>query len=95
MFFVLGAMGAFSAFYLLGMYPVPATRQYLLSSPFFSSVSFFNPVFNSTTTIKANGFEGNAANGTGGKVFVEVCVVFFLSFYQNDLIFYAAAERDR
>jgi len=70
-----GAMGAFSAFYLLGMYPVPATRQYLLSSPFFSSVSFFNPVFNSTTTIKANGFEGNPANGTGGKVFVESVTV--------------------
>ena len=46
-------MGSFAAFVLLGMYPVPATEQYLLVSPYFPQVSFYNPAFNSTTTIKA------------------------------------------
>ena len=64
-------MGSYVAFYLAGLYPVPATRQYLLSSPYFPSISFFNPVFNTTTTIKANNFIGNPANGTGGQVFVD------------------------
>ncbi|KAG7094587.1 hypothetical protein E1B28_005412 [Marasmius oreades] len=66
-----GAMGSYAAFYLAGLYPLPATRQFLLSSPYFPSISFFNPVFNSTTTIKSIGFEGNPEDGTGGKVFVK------------------------
>jgi hypothetical protein len=65
-------MASYAFFYLAGMYPVPATRQYLLSSPFFPSISFTNPVFNTTTTIRANNFVGNPANGTGGTVFVKV-----------------------
>ncbi|TBU57549.1 glycoside hydrolase family 92 protein [Dichomitus squalens] len=66
-----GAMGSYVVSYLAGLYPVPATRQYLLSSPYFPSISFFNPVFNTTTTIKATNFVGNPANGTGGTVFVQ------------------------
>jgi hypothetical protein len=65
-------MGSYAAFYLAGMYPLPATAQILLSSPYFPEISFFNPVFNKTTTIVANGFKGNPANGTGGSVFVKV-----------------------
>ncbi|EJD01967.1 glycoside hydrolase family 92 protein [Fomitiporia mediterranea MF3/22] len=66
-----GAMASYVFFYLAGLYPIPATRQYLLSSPYFPQVSFFNPLFNSTTTIIANGFRGNPSDGTGGNVFVE------------------------
>ncbi|OBZ76244.1 hypothetical protein A0H81_02953 [Grifola frondosa] len=51
--------------------PLPATRQFLLSSPYFPQISFTNPVLGTTTTIKVNGFNGNPANGTGGHVFVE------------------------
>lgn len=65
-------MGSYAAFYLLGLYPLPATRQLLLSSPYFSTVSFYNPVFKTTTTIKANGFSGNPSDGNGGNVFVKV-----------------------
>ena len=64
-------MASYAAFYLAGLYPVPATRQYLLSSPYFPSISFFNPLFNTTTTIVATNFVGNPANGTGGTVFVQ------------------------
>ncbi|GBE89827.1 hypothetical protein SCP_1701520 [Sparassis crispa] len=66
-----GAMASYVTFFLAGLYPVPATRQYLLSSPWFPQISFYNPAFNTTTTIKANGFSGNPANGTGGQVFVQ------------------------
>jgi len=62
-----GAMGSYAFFYLAGMYPVPATRQYLLSSPFFPSISFTNPVFNTVTTIRATNFDGN----DGDNVFVK------------------------
>jgi putative alpha-1,2-mannosidase len=65
-------MASWAAFYLLGMYPVPSTTEYLLASPWFPEVSFYIPALNKTTTIKANGFEGNPASGTGGKVFVSV-----------------------
>ncbi|KII83240.1 glycoside hydrolase family 92 protein [Plicaturopsis crispa FD-325 SS-3] len=65
-----GAMGSYAAFYLAGMYPVPGTRQFLLSSPYFPSISFYNPVLNTTTNITAVNFKGNPKNGTGGTVFV-------------------------
>uniref|UniRef100_A0A0W0FVN3 Glycoside hydrolase family 92 protein n=1 Tax=Moniliophthora roreri TaxID=221103 RepID=A0A0W0FVN3_MONRR len=66
-----GAMGSYVAFYLVGLYPLPGTTQFLLSSPYFKEVSFFIPVLNKTTIIKANGFVGNPEDGTGGTVFVK------------------------
>ena len=66
-------MGSYAFFYLAGLYPVPSTRQLLLSSPFFPSISFTNPVLDTTTTIIAHNFTGNPADGTGGNVFVKVC----------------------
>ncbi|KAL1948226.1 hypothetical protein VTO73DRAFT_12301 [Trametes versicolor] len=66
-----GAMASYVAFFLAGLYPVPATKQYLLSSPFFPQISFFNPAFNSTTTIITKNFVGNPGDGTGGTVFVQ------------------------
>lgn len=65
-------MGSYVAFYLAGLYPLPATRQFLLSSPYFPQISFRNPVLNTTTTIRANGFKGNPKDGNGGTVFVQV-----------------------
>lgn len=67
-----GAMGSYVAFYLAGLYPLPATKQFLLSSPYFPEISFHNPVLNTTTTIVAEGFKGNPVDGTGGHVFVKV-----------------------
>ncbi|KAI0085290.1 family 92 glycosyl hydrolase, partial [Irpex rosettiformis] len=64
-----GAMGSYVAFYLAGLYPVPGTRQLLLSSPFFPEISFFNPIFDKTTTIRSKNFKGNPADGTAGNVF--------------------------
>ncbi|KAK7690246.1 hypothetical protein QCA50_006901 [Cerrena zonata] len=66
-----GAMGSYVAFYLAGLYPLPATRQVLLSSPFFPEITFFNPVLGKKTTIRAKNFKGNPTTGTGGTVFVK------------------------
>ncbi|KAG6810816.1 hypothetical protein H0H92_010206 [Tricholoma furcatifolium] len=67
----LSAMASYVAFYLAGMYPLPATQQFLLSSPYFPQISFFNPTLNTTTKIVSKNFIGNPENGTGGQVFVE------------------------
>ncbi|KAJ4489178.1 glycoside hydrolase family 92 protein [Lentinula lateritia] len=69
-----GAMGSYAVFLLAGLYPVPATTQYLLSSPFFPSISFSNPLFNTTTTIKANNWAGNPADGVGTVYIANVVI---------------------
>ncbi|KAH8104834.1 glycoside hydrolase family 92 protein [Cristinia sonorae] len=66
-----GAMGSYVAFYLAGLYPLPATSQILLGSPYFPEISFKNPVLGTTTTIRSKNFKGNPTNGTGGNVFVK------------------------
>ncbi|KAF7289771.1 Glycoside hydrolase family 92 protein [Mycena indigotica] len=66
-----GAMASYVFFYLAGMYPLPATKQILLSSPYFPSISFTNPLLKKTTTIKVTNFVGNPSDGTGGTVFVK------------------------
>ncbi|KAJ7597790.1 glycoside hydrolase family 92 protein [Mycena floridula] len=70
-----GAMGSYAFFYLAGLYPLPATRQFLLSSPYFPSISFTNPLLKTTTTIKANNFTGNPADGKSGNVFIKSVTV--------------------
>ncbi|KAH0583232.1 hypothetical protein H2248_011113 [Termitomyces sp. 'cryptogamus'] len=70
-----GAMGSYAAFYLSGLYPLPATQQFLLSSPYFQQISFFNPVLNTTTKIVAENFNGNPPDGTGGRVFIQSVAV--------------------
>lgn len=78
-----GAMGSYVAFYLAGLYPLPGTRQLLLSSPYFPSISFFNPVFNTTTTIKSKNFNGNPPDGTGGRVFIQNVTVDGVAYKSN------------
>ena len=53
-------------FHMLGLYPLPATREFLISSPFFRTVRIRNPLFGTTTTIRTHGFEGM------GNVYVKV-----------------------
>jgi hypothetical protein len=65
-------MGSYAFFYLAGLYPLPATKQFLLSSPYFPQISIYNPLFKKTTTIKSINFTGNPEDGTGGNVFVKV-----------------------
>lgn len=64
-------MASYVVMHMLGLYPVPGTRQFLLSSPFFPKVSIYNPLFKKTTTISTTGFQGNPAPGATGNVFVK------------------------
>lgn len=66
-------MGSYALSYMLGLYPLPGTKQYLLSSPYFRKISITNPVLKKTTTFIANNFTGNPGDGIGGNVFVKVC----------------------
>ena len=53
-------MGSFVVFHMSGLYPVPATKHFLLSSPFFPSVSFYNPLLKTKTTIRTKNFSPEA-----------------------------------
>ena len=56
-----GAMGAFTFFSLLGLFPNPGQNVYLINPPFFESVSITNPITNKTATIKnVQGFDAPA-----------------------------------
>ncbi|KAH8836162.1 glycosyl hydrolase family 92-domain-containing protein [Flagelloscypha sp. PMI_526] len=66
-----GAMGSYAFSYLAGLYPLPGTKQFLLTAPYFPSISFTNPLFNTTTTIKATNFAGNPGKGEVGSVFIK------------------------
>ncbi|KAG8753286.1 hypothetical protein FRC12_011598 [Ceratobasidium sp. 428] len=66
-----GAMASFAAFYLVGLYPLPATRQVLVSSPWFPTVNITNSVTGATTTINAVGFKGNPSGSQTGNIFVQ------------------------
>ncbi|KAL1752089.1 glycosyl hydrolase family 92-domain-containing protein [Schizophyllum commune] len=48
-----GAMGSYVVFYMLGLYPLPATKQVLLSSPYFPKVTIYSPLYGTNTTIRS------------------------------------------
>ncbi|PWY69506.1 glycosyl hydrolase [Aspergillus heteromorphus CBS 117.55] len=52
-----GAMGAFSVFAMLGLFPNPGQNVYLITPPFFPQVSVTNPVTNCTATVRNVGFD--------------------------------------
>jgi hypothetical protein len=65
-------MGSFVAFQLIGLYPLPATRQFLIYTPHFSRVTLTNPYFKTTTIIRTFGY-GNAKNfGVGEGLYIKV-----------------------
>jgi len=69
-----GAMGALLIFHLLGLYPVPSSKQLLLGSPFFSSYTIRNPLFGTSTTVKVNGFDKAtlvASPPAGSRLYVQ------------------------
>ncbi|TFK50461.1 hypothetical protein OE88DRAFT_1701200 [Heliocybe sulcata] len=52
-----GAMAALLTFHLLGLYPVPASRQLLIGSPFVSSFNLTNNAFDTVTTFIVENFD--------------------------------------
>lgn len=62
-------MAALLTFHLLGLYPVPASRQLLIGSPFVSGYTLSNNYFNTETKFTVVNFDNatlvsNPANGT-------------------------------
>lgn len=52
-----GTMGAFLAFTMMGLNPVPGQDVYLITPPFFESVNITSPVSGKVATIRNEGFD--------------------------------------
>ncbi|CAK5262259.1 unnamed protein product [Mycena citricolor] len=52
-----GAMAALLVFHLLGLYPVPASKQLLIGSPLLSAYTLRNDFFGTSTSFKVTGFD--------------------------------------
>ncbi|KAF9562100.1 hypothetical protein CPC08DRAFT_688216 [Agrocybe pediades] len=73
-----GAMAALLTFHLLGLYPVPASKQLLISSPFVSSYTIHNALFGTETNVTVQGFDKATLTKTppaGSSVHVQKVVV--------------------
>lgn len=57
-----GAMGSFLAFSMMGLFPNPGQSVYLITPPFFPSVSVTHPTTGRTATIRAEGFDASYNN---------------------------------
>ena len=59
-----GAIAALLTFHILGLYPVPSTRQFLLNSPMVSSFKLRNDLFGTTTKFTVSGFDPTSLAAT-------------------------------
>ncbi|PFH48572.1 glycoside hydrolase family 92 protein [Amanita thiersii Skay4041] len=59
-----GAMAALLVFHLLGLYPVPASNQLLIGSPFVSSYTLHNDLRNVSTEFTVKGFDPSTLTST-------------------------------
>ncbi|OCL03343.1 glycoside hydrolase family 92 protein [Glonium stellatum] len=57
-----GAMGSFTAFVMMGLFPNPGQNVYFIISPFFEAVSVTHPETNKTATIKNLNFDNTYKN---------------------------------
>ncbi|KAL5336046.1 glycosyl hydrolase family 92-domain-containing protein [Aspergillus crustosus] len=62
-----GAMGAFTFFSMLGLFPNPGQNVYLITPPFFEEVSIESPVTGKVATVRVRNFDPGYRNG----VFVQ------------------------
>ncbi|KAL4743561.1 glycosyl hydrolase family 92-domain-containing protein [Aspergillus similis] len=52
-----GAMGAFTVFAMMGLFPNPGQNVYLITPPFFEKVAVTNPATNKTASIRIRNFD--------------------------------------
>jgi putative alpha-1,2-mannosidase len=57
-----GAMGSFVAFSMMGLFPNPGQNVYLITPPYFESVSITSPLTGKTATIKNINFDPTYTN---------------------------------
>ena len=66
-------MGALLAFHILGLYPVPASKQLLLNSPLVSSFTLHNDLLGTSTRFTVSGFDTSSVSSNppnGSRVFI-------------------------
>ncbi|KAF7369100.1 Glycoside hydrolase family 92 protein [Mycena venus] len=69
-----GAMASLLTFHILGLYPVAASKQLLIGSPFLSAYTLRNDFLGTSTTFTVNGFDKTGLSATppaGARVFVK------------------------
>ncbi|OOQ90455.1 putative alpha-1,2-mannosidase family protein [Penicillium brasilianum] len=67
-----GAMGSFVAMSMMGLFPNPGQSVYLITVPFFESVSIVSPLTGNTATVRvANWSKFNSLNDTGSTGFIQ------------------------
>lgn len=67
-----GAMGSFVAMSMMGLFPNPGQSVYLLTVPFFESVSIVSPLTGKIATLRvANWAKFNSVNNTGGTGYIQ------------------------
>ena len=67
-----GAMGSFVAMSMMGLFPNPGQSVYLLTVPFFESVSIVSPITGKTATLRVTNWDKfNSLNNTGGTGFIQ------------------------
>lgn len=67
-------MAALLVFHLLGLYPVPSSRQLLIGAPFISSYTIHNQLLNTDTTVTVQGFDLTTLVQTppsGSRIYVQ------------------------
>ena len=67
-------MAALLTFHILGLYPVPASKQLLLGSPLVSSFTIHNDFFETTTKFTVSGFDPNSISASpeqGSSLYVK------------------------
>ncbi|KAF2093510.1 putative alpha-1,2-mannosidase [Rhizodiscina lignyota] len=57
-----GAMGSFTAFSMMGLFPNPGQNVYLLVPPFFPEIGVTSPVTKKTATVKTKNFDAGYKN---------------------------------
>jgi putative alpha-1,2-mannosidase len=57
-----GAMGSFVAMSMMGLFPNPGQNVYLITPPFFASVSITSPISNRTATVRVENFDPSYRN---------------------------------
>ncbi|KAI5119228.1 hypothetical protein M0805_002154 [Coniferiporia weirii] len=59
-----GAMAALLTFHILGLYPVPSSKQLLLNSPLLSAFTIHNDFLNTSTKFTVSGFDSTSLSAT-------------------------------
>ena len=67
-------MAALLAFHLLGLYPIPSSKQLLIGSPLVSSFTLHNDFFGTSTKFVVSGFDYSsltASPPSGSRLYVK------------------------